>query len=602
VYLSSLKKWVNAVETTGGIDTTSGFGLIEDGAGRYEYISFGTASVDATSKETTLTDVRRGLSPTASSYTAGTGMAWDAGAAFKVVDYPILWQKMAMIDKANTFTDTQTVTAPVIVTGTSSYIAPPSMTTAQREALTGSPKVVYDTDLGQMYQNIGGAWAAVGDTGTANASDTVAGKVERATTAQADAGTDTGETGAPTFVRPSEVTTVANLASTATGKGAALVGVEDSAGNFTGTNVEAVLVEVATSLASGNVLPYFGDASDGDVEITGGTTTLTKNMFYDTLTLAADGVLDCDGFQVFARTITGSGKIINNGVAGGNGGNGNPGSGNNGGTGGTAGTAGAASSAGYLGAYAAGQAGAAGGRGKDNTGSNGTNGGNGTAGTNVTDSATAVAGVAGKAGSDGGAGSTGTATTGGSLGGAGTSAAIAATVGNIHSPAFLAIFRTQPSGSSGVYIKGNGGSGSSGGGGGGGQGDNAGGGGGGGGGGSGSTGGPVFVAAHTISGTWTIESIGGDGGNGGDGGAGASSSPTNCGGGGGGGGGGSGGGGGFAALIYHTSTWTGSADVSGGAAGTGGAAGAAGNTSASAGTVGADGNAGLDGLFLEIDV
>lgn len=47
-----------------------------------------------------------------------------------------------------------------------------------------------------------------------------------------------------------EKTAIADLASTATGDGASLVGVEDSAGNFTGTDVEAVLAEIQGNVDS----------------------------------------------------------------------------------------------------------------------------------------------------------------------------------------------------------------------------------------------------------------------------------------------------------------------------------------------------------------
>ena len=61
-----------------------------------------------------------------------------------------------------------------------------NVTTAQRTALTGvaNGAVVFDTDLGVLYQYIGGAWATFATGATSNASDTVAGKVELATGAE----------------------------------------------------------------------------------------------------------------------------------------------------------------------------------------------------------------------------------------------------------------------------------------------------------------------------------------------------------------------------------------------------------------------------------
>jgi hypothetical protein len=73
-----------------------------------------------------------------------------------------------------------------------------SLTTAQREALTGANgMMVYDTDLGEVFHHIGGAWSAVSAGSTQpNASETVAGKIELATAAEREAGTATGGTGA----------------------------------------------------------------------------------------------------------------------------------------------------------------------------------------------------------------------------------------------------------------------------------------------------------------------------------------------------------------------------------------------------------------------
>lgn len=73
-----------------------------------------------------------------------------------------------------------------------------SLTTAQRTALTGANgMLVYDTDIGELYQYIGGAWSAVSAGSTQpNASETVAGKIELATAAERAAGTATGGTGA----------------------------------------------------------------------------------------------------------------------------------------------------------------------------------------------------------------------------------------------------------------------------------------------------------------------------------------------------------------------------------------------------------------------
>ena len=70
--------------------------------------------------------------------------------------------------------------------------------------------IVYDSDLGEMFQFIAGSWGTI-DTGTStpNASTTVAGKVEIATQSENNAGTATGGTGALLVATP-DVSAVTN--------------------------------------------------------------------------------------------------------------------------------------------------------------------------------------------------------------------------------------------------------------------------------------------------------------------------------------------------------------------------------------------------------
>jgi hypothetical protein len=73
-------------------------------------------------------------------------------------------------------------------------------------------------------------------------------------------------------------------------------------------------VTIATLQAelNGLVGMFFGDGSDGDVTVTGGTTTLTRDMFYDDLTISSTGILAVAGFRVFVRgllTIEASGVL-----------------------------------------------------------------------------------------------------------------------------------------------------------------------------------------------------------------------------------------------------------------------------------------------------
>ena len=70
---------------------------------------------------------------------------------------------------------------------------------------------------------------------------------------------------------------------------------------------------------AGSLLKYFskfGDGSDGDVTITT-TVTLTRDMFYNNLTVNSPGILDPNGYKIYVRgTLSGNGTIRSNGNAG----------------------------------------------------------------------------------------------------------------------------------------------------------------------------------------------------------------------------------------------------------------------------------------------
>jgi hypothetical protein len=318
---------------------------------------------------------------------------------------------------------------------------------------------------------------------------------------------------------------------------------------YDGTNLQ-MITPSGNAPISGNTA-LFGDGSDGDVTISSNT-SLTRDMYYNNLTINDTFALSPNGFRVFVKgtlTLSGTGNRIT--AIGGNGGNASTS------TGGTAGAA--AQTAGTLPATFAGKAGGTG-------GAIGSVGGNGTAGSASAFSA-GVIGVAGGAGGSGGGG-------GGLAGSAGGAGALTAT-GKVNSLInatawgdWLSGVLTQFTGSSGT------GSGSGGGGGAGSV--------GGGGGGSGATGGIIYIAAYTVTGTANISAAAGNGGNG---------AAANAGSNGGGGGGGSGGSGGVVVLAYNSKvSWSGSIIVS---AGSGGTAGAAGGTGGLAGTIGTAGNTGV---------
>lgn len=68
-----------------------------------------------------------------------------------------------------------------------------------------------------------------------------------------------------------------------------------------------------------DLIGNFGDGSDGTVTITGGTTTITRDMYYETLTVTGTGILETNGYRVFVRgtcTIQAGGIVQNPGIAG----------------------------------------------------------------------------------------------------------------------------------------------------------------------------------------------------------------------------------------------------------------------------------------------
>lgn len=321
-------------------------------------------------------------------------------------------------------------------------------------------------------------------------------------------------------------------------------------------NVEDVADTSATSAAnklvrangSGQIDTGFintncGDGSDGNVTIAAGTTTLTRNMYYNNLTIT--GTLVTAGYIVYVKgTLSGAGTIRPSATpnVGGTGGNGS------GGTGGTAGTGATAQ-----GNYFTSKAGASGGTGANS----GNPGGVGTSGNNAT-SAIGVAGVSG------GQGGTSPLGANAAAGGGGTVTAPNFKVGIISSLTLAGL--DSASAALSIY-KDDGGSG----GGGGGSGTSsthaiA----GGGGGGGGESGGIVMIVANAWTGTFTIAAPGGAGGQGGNG---VTNVEV-----GGAGGGGAGGSGGVSLVFYVTKTWTGSYSLAGGTGGISGASGNAGNT------------------------
>jgi len=289
------------------------------------------------------------------------------------------------------------------------------------------------------------------------------------------------------------------------------------------------------------------DGSDGDVTITSDT-TLTRDMFYNNLTIQTGVTLKPNGFRIFVKdTLYLYGTIDFSGKNGGNGGTN------------AAGIGGAGVPAGTVPGSIAGANGGRGGLGgsySPDPGNNGINASKSLQNTN------------GRNGGNGGGGSGGA----GASGGTGGTATLASGVDwrwekNYLIPYLLLdnSFQVTAGGAGG----GGGGVGSIG--------YNA-----GGGGGGGASGGCIFIVAKRIVGNGSIRARGGDGGNGGNGGGGNT----------GGGGGGAGGNGGVIIAIYNELDSQIVFDVAGGQGGAGG-------TGYSNGQPGQNG---LDGKVIKIKV
>jgi hypothetical protein len=307
-------------------------------------------------------------------------------------------------------------------------------------------------------------------------------------------------------------------------------------------------LRVAQAIAAqAQFIPQFGDGSDGDVTVSAGTTTLTRNMHYNNLTINGTGSIDAAGYQIFVLgtldlTAAPAGAIKRTALAGGNA------------VANTAGAAGAAMAEVLAGGAGIGLVG--------KTGATGA----GVASVQAVKSAVMLGGLSGATKT---AGTSSTAVAGGA--GAAKPAAVSSQSVLAFGP--LAIASASALAQGGVGAAG----GPSGGGAGGGNPS-------GGGGGGGTGGGVLDIRASTISrgASTTAGAISVVGGAGGNGGAGTT--------GGGGGSGGAGGGGGFIQIVYSTlsgATATNALDVGGGRGGDGGAG--AGGGLAGQGADGGDG-------------
>lgn len=559
----------------------------------YEEICTFTGITDNGDNTATLTGLTRDVLSKSPYNTSGTGRLHGASAVIVFSDNPQLFNRLAAKENNET------------ITGTWTFSVTPTITNAPSASTDAANKAYVD---------------GVAVSGAPNASTTVKGLVELATQAETDARSTTGGTGALLVITPDKVrSTLLSDGVTDTGSANAYVLTPTPAitayaakqmfsFQAANTNTGASTVNISaigtktikkqdgvTDLLAGDivagqlvVIEYnatsgffqtvsptgnfitsgaynFGDGSDGNATIASGTTTLTRDMFYNNLTLQTGAILANGGYQIYVKGILtqqGTGKIVNNGNNGGNAGNGTVV------TGGTAGTAGAAAPGITIPAGKAGAVGAVGGTG-------GVSGNVGSASTGISGaSATNSIGAAGASmtGSGGSGGSSGGATGGSS---SGTPGSVVATVGKISDLIAAKLLGNFISGSF-ILFSANAGNASPGGGGGGGS-EGAGsggaaGGGGGGSGGTGSNGGWVVVYANRIvvnAGVALFQAKGGNGGTGGNGYLGTAGGGNNASGGGA-GAGGAPGNGGCVVVVYLTKSGAITYDVTGGTTGSAG--------------------------------
>ncbi len=206
ITLEPVKKWVDGTRTTGCFDTPSGFIIIEDFGGRTEWASYGTNACSS-SNITTLTEVRRGLNPSSPAFTAGTGLAFDAGATVKVVDYPLLYNQSTYRDTVNTFTGSGQMTSNQT---SQAWIDANCVTTAQRDSFTfvNDGNIICNSSTSTIDVRLGGQWLsfATGTGALQNATEIITGKVRLTGTGAIVSGS--GSTGPSNVLWTNYVTSV----------------------------------------------------------------------------------------------------------------------------------------------------------------------------------------------------------------------------------------------------------------------------------------------------------------------------------------------------------------------------------------------------------
>lgn len=157
------------------------------------------SSTNSTTGIGTLGTLTRNISLTSGTDTTGSAatITWPGGTLVYQGIGAEVTERIPFTNEVNTFTAGQ------IISGTTSYLKLPNLTTAQRTALTGSNgMLVYDTDLALVYKYESGSWVATSSGSTANAADHTSGKVDIASLSEAAASTATDGTSGAINVIP----------------------------------------------------------------------------------------------------------------------------------------------------------------------------------------------------------------------------------------------------------------------------------------------------------------------------------------------------------------------------------------------------------------
>lgn len=188
---------INGSTVAWGQTTTGVIEISEEveGTMKREWISYTGTTVS--SSVTTLTGVSRDVARDASTLTgSGTGQSFNKGAVVKLVDFHYLFNQKADVDRANTWTATQTfgTAGKINFSGTDTAgIELKQLTTTQRDAIVSPANgaLIYNTSTGVNNQYIGGVWSTFATGTVSNAADGSSGKVDIATAAEVAAGTAT---------------------------------------------------------------------------------------------------------------------------------------------------------------------------------------------------------------------------------------------------------------------------------------------------------------------------------------------------------------------------------------------------------------------------